>query len=159
MSFLVVVTSGGSHLWSGFEAPVPKDAQVPREFRDRLSSQRTRVHKSRDTTDTTTTDTTDTTDTRSEAVRWCTTDYEPGDVVIFNIKTLHAAAKNCSAHYRVRSEDRVIFPLLLVIALPLLQSRHTLHRARRVSEAHRCRRVKPGVEPIDAQEKTTRIVV
>ena len=42
---------------------------------------------------------------KSNQGRWHITDYEAGDVVIFNIKTIHAATANISPNFRLRCAD------------------------------------------------------
>jgi len=38
----------------------------------------------------------------SKGVQWYSSEVGPGDVVLFNIKTVHAATKNTSVKFRLR---------------------------------------------------------
>jgi ectoine hydroxylase-related dioxygenase (phytanoyl-CoA dioxygenase family) len=83
----------GSHLWSGFDRPTPRAAQVPREFTERLRRQKKGKKSMNDADD---------------GVTWYSADYQPGDLVIFNVKTVHAASKNMSSNYRLSLDTRLV---------------------------------------------------
>jgi ectoine hydroxylase-related dioxygenase (phytanoyl-CoA dioxygenase family) len=90
----------GSHRWSGFDRPTPRTAQVPAEFTARLRSQCSRpAHAGKAGK---AGKAIKATQPPPDGVTWHAAEFQPGDVVIFNIKTVHAASKNNSECFRLR---------------------------------------------------------
>lgn len=95
----------GSHTWTGFDRPRPATAQVPSEFAQRLREDRSRTKskgKGRGMGKGSSQKTLACAAPSQTGVHWCGTDYQPGDVVIFNVKTVHAASSNTSDSFRLR---------------------------------------------------------
>ncbi len=104
----------GSQKWKGFATPTPRTAQVPREFTERLRAtkagaakgkklgKRKAGHKSP------LPEASEDQGIDTPPVQWYSADYRPGDLVIFNVKTVHAASKNQSNSYRLSLDTRFI---------------------------------------------------
>lgn len=105
----------GSHRWTGFSTPTPRKAQVPREFTDRLRATKASAAKGKKLGKRKA----ELESPEAEAaagqggdvappVQWYSADYRPGDLVVFNVKTVHAASKNLSNSYRLSLDTRFI---------------------------------------------------
>ena len=98
----------GSQKWKGFATPTPRTAQVPREFTERLRATKAGAARGKKLGKRKAGHESPLPEVAADQVQWHSADYRPGDLVIFNVKTVHAASKNQSNSYRLSLDTRFI---------------------------------------------------